>query len=165
MQSAKESHLQCASGQVGEAEDVSAEAEEVRQERMGLTPDWLIDVRPGALLVSWHGMPARRCPKPQCLVTEQSRGSARLQEAGMSWTRAVVWAAWMPLAGSLTKADISNLMPPWTKQTWLSCVRAGCLLHSVPAATANPRVPVRQGLAGSLHQQPCRAQHSGRGAL
>lgn len=28
-----------------EEEDASAEAEEVRQERMGLTPDWLIDVR------------------------------------------------------------------------------------------------------------------------
>ena len=28
-----------------EEEDASAEAEEIRQERMGLTPDWLIDVR------------------------------------------------------------------------------------------------------------------------
>lgn len=37
--------LQCLPPQMVEEEDASAEAEEVRQERMGLTPDWLIDVR------------------------------------------------------------------------------------------------------------------------
>ncbi|KAK9834168.1 hypothetical protein WJX81_004826 [Elliptochloris bilobata] len=45
---------------VGEAEDTSAEAEEVRQERMGLTPDWLIDA--ACFTVFQLPRPTPECP-------------------------------------------------------------------------------------------------------
>jgi len=69
--------------QVGEAEDASAEAEEMRQERMGLTPDWLIDVRPRrAARACWHVCLAGRAVPDACAALARPARSPSGDRAG-----------------------------------------------------------------------------------